>query len=265
MSDYSPKNMEMISIALDTAGSPAVEERIRPQALDQRPEEIRRLRGWSQERWNEKAAPTHPCLIDEDHELAVTYGMDNVPMAVWIDEEGRIVRPPEPAGVSDHFRSMDPESFQIPDDDAQALVENRERYIAALKDWAEKGPDSPYALSPEQVRERSQAPSRQDLEAALHVRIARHLFQSGDAEGATEHVERASGLSPQKWSYRRQAMVLGSDTVGSLNVQPGYWEAMDGLGDQAFYPDIEMPGMVGADHFLSGAKRSGSESARETS
>ena len=31
----------------------------------------------------------------------------NVPQAIWIDEQGRIVRPPETAGSTDHFRRMD--------------------------------------------------------------------------------------------------------------------------------------------------------------
>lgn len=172
----------MISIALDTAGAAAVEDRIRPQALDERPDVVRRLRGWSEERWSAKAAPSHPCLIDEDHALATSYGMANVPMAVWIDEEGRVVRPPEPAGVSDHFRSMDPESFAIPDDDAEALVANRERYVAALKDWVANGPESPYALAPEQVREQAQPPRPEELEAALGIRIGRYEFEAGQDE-----------------------------------------------------------------------------------
>jgi hypothetical protein len=130
------KNLEMISVALDTAGKAAVEERIRPDALDQRPDTLRRLRGWSEQQWKAKAAPSHPCLIDESHELAIKYGMSNVPMAVWIDEAGRIVRPSEPAGVTDHFRSMDPESFELPQDDAAALEANRARYVDALRDWS---------------------------------------------------------------------------------------------------------------------------------
>lgn len=242
------QNLEMISVALDTAGSPAVEERIRPPTLDERPDVIRALRGWSMERWSAKAPPSHPCLIDEDHELAVSYGMDNVPMAVWIDEQGRIVRPPEPAGVSDHFRSMDPESFELPEGDARALVENRERYVAALEDWVAKGPDSPYALSSDEVRARLRRPDRQDIEAALHVRIGRYLHQAGDLEGAKEHVRTAAEMSPAKWSYKRQAMVLDPDLIGALNVQPGYWAAMDEWGtDRDFYPDIDMPGMSGAE------------------
>ena len=249
-SELKGMNFEMISVALDTAGSAAVQDRIRPQALDQRPEEIRRLRGWSEGRWSAKQAPSHPCLIDEEHELSSSYGMSNVPMAVWIDEQGRMVRPPEPAGVSDHFRSMDPESFKIPDSHADALVENRDRYVDALKDWVKKGNTSAYALAPEEVVRRLHPRRPEELRAALHVRIGHHLFESGDIAGAKEHVQSASELCPEKWNYRRQAMVLDPDTVGALNVSPGFWKAMDTLGDNTFYPDIDMPGMTGSKDWL---------------
>ncbi len=244
------KNFEMISIALDTAGSAAVQSRIRPQALDQLPAEIQRLRGWSDDRWTAKQAPSHPCLIDEEHELSTTYGMSNVPMAVWIDEQGRMVRPPEPAGVSDHFRSMDPETFKIPDNHADALVENRDRYVDALKDWVANGATSVHALPPEEVARRLHPRRPEELKAALHVRIGHHLFESGDVEGAKAHVQTASELCPEKWNYRRQAMVLDPESVGALNVSPGFWKAMDDLGNKTFYADIDMPGMTGSKDWL---------------
>ena len=252
-SELKDKNFEMLSVALDTAGSAAVQDRIRPQALDQRPEEIRRLRGWSQERWGAKQAPSHPCLIDEEHELSSTYGMSNVPMAVWIDEQGRMVRPPEPAGVSDHFRSMDPETFKIPDNHAVALVENRDRYVNALKDWVANGEKSVYALPPEEVARRLQPRRPEELKAALHLRIGHHLFVSGDIEGAKAQLQKASELCPEKWNYRRQAMVLDADSVGALNVSPGFWKAMEDLGGDTFYPAIDMPGMTGSKDWLNDA------------
>jgi hypothetical protein len=238
------KNVEMISVALDTAGKAAVRERIRPDALDERPDTIRRLRGWSEEQWEAKAAPSHPCLIDESHELAVKYGMSNVPMAVWIDEAGQIVRPSEPAGVTDHFRSMDPDSFELPQGDAAALEANRARYVDALRDWVDKGERSEYALTPEQVRDRNHRPVETEIEAGLHIRIAAHLFDQGNVPAAKRHVEAAVELCPEKWNYRRQSMSLDPDTVGALNVSPGYWSAMDALGDDAFYEDISLPGIV---------------------
>ena len=42
--------------------------------------------------WIKEAAPSYPALIDRDHRVADLYNMVNVPQAVWIDEEGHIVR-----------------------------------------------------------------------------------------------------------------------------------------------------------------------------
>lgn len=47
----------------------------------------------------DKAAPTHPSLIDTGHVTDDLFGFTNVPMAVWIDEDGMIVRPAGPASV----------------------------------------------------------------------------------------------------------------------------------------------------------------------
>ena len=64
--------------------------------------------------WIEQAKPTYWSLIDLEHRVASLYGMVNVPRAVWIDEEGRIVRPPETAGSTDHFRRMDAKTQTTP-------------------------------------------------------------------------------------------------------------------------------------------------------
>jgi hypothetical protein len=54
--------------------------------------------------WIEQAKASYWQLIDTDHRLSDLYNLVNVPQAVWIDEQGRIVRPPETAGSTDHFR-----------------------------------------------------------------------------------------------------------------------------------------------------------------
>ena len=41
----------------------------------------------------EAANPEHPSLIDEHHRVAELFGVVNIPNAVWIDEDGMIVRP----------------------------------------------------------------------------------------------------------------------------------------------------------------------------
>ena len=63
--------------------------------------------------WIDAAKPSYPCLIDRDHHVADLYGLVNVPQAVWIDEQGHIVRPPETAGSTDGFRGMDRKTFTL--------------------------------------------------------------------------------------------------------------------------------------------------------
>ena len=45
----------------------------------------------------EQVSPSHPSLIDRNHTADALFGIVNVPSGVWIDEQGMIVRPPEPA------------------------------------------------------------------------------------------------------------------------------------------------------------------------
>ncbi len=39
-------------------------------------------------------------------------------------------------------------------------------------------------------------------------------------------------------------MVLDDDAVGHLDVQPDFWEAMEALGEDRYYPLIDMEGMA---------------------
>ncbi len=47
--------------------------------------------------FHDAAAATHPSLVDPALSLVEQLGITNVPFAVWIDEHGTIVRPPEVA------------------------------------------------------------------------------------------------------------------------------------------------------------------------
>ena len=42
-------------------------------------------------------APAHPSLIDVGHLMSERFGVVNIPNGLWIDEDGMIVRPAEPA------------------------------------------------------------------------------------------------------------------------------------------------------------------------
>ena len=83
--------------------------------------------------WIAEAKSSYWQLIDTDHRLSDLYNLVNVPQAIWIDEQGRIVRPPETAGSTDHFRRMDLKTRTMsPEDQAERLAA-RQAYLDAVR------------------------------------------------------------------------------------------------------------------------------------
>lgn len=239
------QGLMIISVALDTAGPEAVRSAIRPtkEELDGRTIQHQQLMGWGDYEWSRRAVPEYPCLVDTEHVVADLFSMTNVPMAVWIDEQGKIVRPTEAAAFGDDFRAMHRETFDLPADNAERLVRQRARYIEALRDWVAKGPESEFALEADEVRRRMQLPEDRDIRAAAYVRLGRHLYESGHVASAKRQFEEALQLRPDKWNYRRQKMSLDPEFVGELNVTPEFWGTLDALGDGHYYPPLEMSGI----------------------
>lgn len=233
------QGLEIIAVAFDTAGKPAVEAKIRAADCAERPQLLARIMGWSPDLWARQAPPTYPCLIDEGHVVAELYGMVNVPQGVWIDEAGRIVRPAESAGTCDMVRHMDRATFEIPDAAAEHGMAVRNTYIDALRDWVRNGAASTYALPAHEVKRRMRGPSEADVRAATHVRLGRYLYGKGALERAKHHFNEAVRLCPQSWNYRRQAMMLDPESVGELNAGPGFWAAVDALGNVPYYPPAD--------------------------
>lgn len=183
--------------------------------------------------WVEAGKPHYPCLIDADHHLADLYGFVNVPQAVWIDEEGRIVRPPESAGASDAFRLMDRQKFTLPQTAMEARVQTRERYSAAVKDWALQGSASRFALTPEEVRARLRPADAREAHAHAHFTLGLHLAESGDADQAAVQFAKASELHPDSWAIWRRG--APKDARG-LATGEAFWARVDALGDRPYYP-----------------------------
>jgi hypothetical protein len=231
----------VIAVAFDTAGPAAVRDFIRPTQLVP---PMFRFMGWSQELADRAAAPTYPCLIDERHALGEALGIVNVPIAVWIDEDGRIVRPPETPGVTDAFRSMNLQTREVPADRAQDIQVRRRVYVEALRDWIERGAASEHALSPDEVRRRMGARDRNGSLAAAHFRLGVWLSQHGEREASQQAFETAIGLEPESWRFRRQKIVLSDPALtGQLASTPEFWQAVQALGDRYYYPPTEMAGM----------------------
>ncbi|MBO0730161.1 MAG: hypothetical protein J2P57_12950, partial [Acidimicrobiaceae bacterium] len=116
------------------------------------------------------AASTHPSLIDQTHYMDARFGVTNIPQVMWIDEHSMIVRPPEPASPLPVGESALGMVEMI------GGMEEREQYVGMVKDWAAKGSESQFALSPPQVIARSRSRTPAISEAAAHFELAQHLW-----------------------------------------------------------------------------------------
>ncbi len=160
----------------------------------------------------ERAQPEHPSLMDLAHVVDERFGVVNIPNSVWIDEDGTIVRPAEPAWPSPPQEGGD---LPAPPDEpgrlkemmtaAGQIVSDRAAYVTALRDWAEQGAASAYALSPDEVVARSGRRGRKEATAAAEFELAQHLVRGGDLGSARPHFREAHRLQPDNWTYKRQA------------------------------------------------------------
>ena len=210
--ELAPRNFTVITVAMDAGGAADAAQ------------------------WIEAATPAHPSLIDVQHRVAELYDWVNVPSIAWIDEDGRIVRPNDPGFAGDYFRGM-----MEPDFDFQAMMAEQQRqqarYLAAVRDWVERGPACPYALSPEQVRERLAGPNPDHARAAAYFRLGTYLQHHGRSEAAQAAFAQAKALRPESWSYKRQAWHC--EEVGKSG-GPEFWAEVKALGDRPYYPRSEL-------------------------
>lgn len=170
--------------------------------------------------WIDAAAPTHPSLIDTRHVTGELFGFVNIPMAVWIDEAGTIVRNAESASIErSPLRDMDvpdgiPDRMRMLLTEVKAIPDHAEAYRAAIVDWVDHGSDSRFALAPDEVVERSQPRSDESARATACFELGRHLRATigGEAgEAAAIHWwKRAHELDPSNWTYKRQAWTLAT-------------------------------------------------------
>jgi hypothetical protein len=197
--------------------------------------------------WIDRARSTHPALIDEEHVLDELLGVVNVPSGVWIDERGLIVRPPEPAFP---WRPRTPSEellAQLPAISAEQLREAQkiriapERYIAALRDWVDRGERSPYALAPELAVTRSGERTAEHSRAAACFELGAHLHRSGRGADAIAWFREAHRLAPENWTYRRQAWSLADPLQGPTEAYDSDWlSAVRELGPENYYPPLEL-------------------------
>jgi hypothetical protein len=180
--------------------------------------------------WIEQAKSSYWQLIDADHRLSDLYNLVNVPQAVWIDEDGRIVRPPETAGSTDHFRRMDLKTRTMsPEDQAERLAA-RQAYLDAARAWVNTGR---HALPADETRAALPKVTREIAEAHARFRLGVWLRAHGNTVEGDRQMNTASALHPDSWSMWRQAADL--DEVGKAS-GPDFWKRVQALGDRPYYP-----------------------------
>jgi hypothetical protein len=184
----------------------------------------------------EAAQSEHPSLLDPEHRMDALFGVVNIPNVVWIDEQGMIVRPAEPgwpdarqglpSNMQSALRELMPKMSraktapplpQNPIGPARVIAsgQDREGYVNAIRDWADKGAASRYALTPAEVVAVSQPRSPDASAGAAHFELANHLWRTGQREQAIAHFKECHRLQPGNWTYKRQAWsLLGNDRVG---------------------------------------------------
>jgi len=180
--------------------------------------------------WIEQAKSDYWQLIDAEHRLEDLYNLVNVPQAIWIDEQGRIVRPPETAGSTDHSRRMDLKTRTMTPKDQEERLAARQAYLDAVRAWVTTGT---HALPADAARLNLPKVTPEIAEARARFRLGVWLRAHGRAGEGDKQMAEASRLHPDAWSLWRQAADL--DEVGKAS-GPEFWKRVQALGERPYYP-----------------------------
>jgi len=195
--DLKDKKFELVAVAEDTEGEAACGK------------------------YYDQAKATYTTLIDKQHAVSSLYQMVNVPMGVWIDEEGRVVRPAEVA----YSRPVSMLNIKV----------DGGRYTAGLKDWVENGPASEFVLSAEEQRKRASPKDEKSGQAEANFKLAVHLQLEGD-EGSAEYFKAAQDLAPDNWNYHRQQWAFQPKAADML-----WLKKFTGLKGKPYYIPLDLP------------------------
>ena len=174
--------------------------------------------------WIAAAKPEYTALIDDKHIVTHLYNMVNVPTAVWINEQGRIVRPNEVAYVDNRYKAM----HGI---DAAP-------YLDAIRDWVANGDRSAYVMSEAQLQARLKPQSPDRAMADAEFALGEYLYKQGNGPDAIPHFKEAQRLSPDNWNYKRQAWAL-SDAERDYGTS--FMKEVQKLGGKPYYEPRKLP------------------------
>jgi hypothetical protein len=152
--------------------------------------------------------------------------MVNVPTGVWINEEGVIVRPPETAYSSNVELELG----------GKKITSRGGDYVTALRDWVEKGAESEFVMTPEQITAKMPARTEDQAKAEALFQLGVYFHRNGDEEKANTYWEQAEALRPESWNYHRQDWSFTPSEAGR-----NWMQKFQGLGDKDYYPKLDLP------------------------
>ncbi len=124
--------------------------------------------------------------------------MVNVPTVLWINEEGRIVRPNDVA-----FTTEAGGKYANVSTDAQ---------MANLRAWVKGEAEAPKRKA---IRKLQTLPSAEDQLARAHFGLGNWLYRQGNMDAARNQLAHAGELSPHDFTIRRGTMpIIGEDPFG---------------------------------------------------
>ena len=162
--------------------------------------------------------------MDVKHTVSSVFQLTNVPSGIWIDENGRVVRPAEPAWTTSRT--------SIYAD--KPLVTEGDLYLAALRDWIANGERSAYVLSDEEFAARVKPRSPTAMEAEAAFKLAVWFQQASQPELAAQYFARAQQLNPNDWNYYRQEWSFTPQEAGKK------WLDKFQKQDEPYYPKLDI-------------------------
>lgn len=168
----------------------------------------------------DRAKATYTTLIDAEHTVSSLYHMVNVPSGVWIDEQGKIVRPAEVA----YSQKVALLSIKVDGD----------KYVAALRDWVNHGDQSSYALPKEELQQRMARKSENAALADANFKLGVYFHQKKDDARADKYFVTAQKLQPDDWNYHRQQWSFGKDALKN------WGEKFRALGGKEYYEPLQI-------------------------
>jgi hypothetical protein len=159
------------------------------------------------------------------HSVSTAFQFINVPMGVWIDEEGRVVRPGEPAWTTSGTTKYG----------NRTITTQGKEYVAALRDWVAKGVKSEYALSDDEFEKRVKPRSSAEMEADASFKLGVWFHENKNEPLAEKYFEHAQKLNPEDWNYHRQEWSFdGAQEAGKKWLQKFNADTED------YYPKLDI-------------------------